>query len=109
MYSLNLSILLQQTTPPGGGMMSSLLLFAGMFVVLYFFMIRPQMKRQKDQKNRIAGMKVGDNVRTSGGIVGVIAEVQDAHFVVEVENNVRLKIYKPFVDLDAIPVAPNAQ
>jgi preprotein translocase subunit YajC len=70
-------------------------------IVFYFFMIRPQTKRMKDQKNFITNLKKGDKIVTVGGIHGKIAEVNDDTFVMEVENGVKMKIDKVSVSLEA--------
>ncbi len=70
-------------------------------VVFYFFMIRPQTKRMKDQKNFITNLKKGDKIVTVGGIHGKIAEVNDDTFMMEVENGVKMKIDKVSVSLEA--------
>ena len=63
----------------GGGLMSFLPIIL-MFVVLYFLMIRPQMKRQKEQKAMIDALSKGDEVVTAGGMLGKISKVSDAGF-----------------------------
>lgn len=73
--------------------------------VMYFFMIRPQVKKAKDQKKYIAEIKKGDDVITIGGIHGKIADVKEDSFIIEVENNVRLKISKASVSLDGASIA----
>ncbi len=70
-------------------------------IVFYFFMIRPQTKRMKEQKNFITNLKKGDKIVTVGGIHGKIAEVNDDTFVMEVENGVKMKIDKVSVSLEA--------
>jgi preprotein translocase subunit YajC len=60
-----------------------------MFVVLYFLMIRPQMKRAKDQKNMIEQLKKGDEVITAGGIVGKISKVGESYITVQVSRGDR--------------------
>ena len=55
-----------------------------MFAVLYFIMIRPQMKRQKEHRNMLAAMAKGDEVVTNGGIVGKVTKVTDAYVGVEI-------------------------
>lgn len=70
-------------------------------VVFYFFMIRPQTKRMKDQKNFITNLKKGDKIVTVGGIHGKIAEVNDDTFMMEIENGVKMKIDKVSVSLEA--------
>jgi preprotein translocase subunit YajC len=56
------------------------------FVVAYFFMIRPQMKRQKDEKKFIGGLKKGDRVITKSGLHGKIVEINDADHTVVIET-----------------------
>jgi preprotein translocase subunit YajC len=58
-----------------------------MFVVLYFLMIRPQMKRAKEVKTMLEALKKGDEVVTSGGVVGKIVKVGDAYVTLEVARN----------------------
>ncbi len=55
-----------------------------MFVILYFLMIRPQMKRQKEHRNMVANLAKGDEVITAGGIVGKITEVKENYVHVEI-------------------------
>lgn len=55
-----------------------------MFVILYFLMIRPQMKRQKEHKNLVAAIAKGDEVITAGGMLGKVTKVTDAYIGVEV-------------------------
>ena len=69
-------------------------------LVMYFFMIRPQVKKAKDQKKYISEIKKGDQVVTVGGIHGKIADIKEDTFIIEVENNVRLKINKASVSVD---------
>jgi preprotein translocase subunit YajC len=94
------SILLQAAGAAAGGsgsMMSMLLPMLLIFVVFYFFMIRPQNKKQKDiQKARLA-LKNGDRVVTSGGIYGKIREVKDDSFIIEISENVRIRVEKTAV------------
>ncbi|MBS1647640.1 MAG: preprotein translocase subunit YajC [Bacteroidetes bacterium] len=69
-------------------------------VVFYFFMIRPQMKKQKEAKKFMENIKKGDKVVTIGGIHGKISEVNDSTFIIEVEGGNRLKISKAAVSMD---------
>jgi len=57
-----------------------------MFVILYFLMIRPQMKRQKEHRNMVAALGKGDEVVTSGGMLGKISQVNDNYITVEVSQ-----------------------
>ena len=63
-------------------------------VVFYFFMIRPQMKRQKELKNFREALQKGDKVITTGGIYGRIVEMQDNTVFIEVDNNVKIRVDK---------------
>ncbi len=65
-----------------------------MFVVLYFIMIRPQMKRQKEHRNMLAALAVGDEVVTSGGLVGKVTKVSDAYIGVEIAQGVEITVQK---------------
>lgn len=69
-------------------------------VVFYFFMIRPQMKKAKDQKKFRESIKVGDKIVTIGGIHGKIAEIAEKTFIITVEAGVKLKIEKNAVSMD---------
>jgi len=55
-----------------------------MFVILYFLMIRPQMKRQKEHRNLVAALAKGDEVITSGGMLGKVTKVSDSYITIEV-------------------------
>jgi preprotein translocase subunit YajC len=84
-------------TPASGSPYSSLLVIALIFVVFYFFMIRPQNKKQKEIQKARAALKSGDRVITSGGIYGKIREVKDDSFIIEVSDNVRIRVEKSAV------------
>jgi preprotein translocase subunit YajC len=64
------------------------------FVVFYFFMIRPQMRKQKEMTNYRNSLKKGDKVVTTGGIYGRIYEVKDNYVMLEVGGDLRLKVDK---------------
>ena len=64
------------------------------FVVFYFFMIRPQTKRQKEIKKQREAMKAGDTVVTSGGIYGKVRDIKDTTVTIEIADNVRIKVDK---------------
>ena len=71
------------------------------FVVFYFFMIRPQTKKQKELQKQRESMKKGDKVVTAGGIYGEIKEVQDNAFLITISKDVTIKIAKESVFIDA--------
>jgi len=84
----------------GGGAESSLMSFLPlilMFAVLYFIMIRPQMKRQKDHRNMLAAMAKGDEVVTNGGIVGKVTKVGEAYVGVEISEGTEITVQKSAV------------
>lgn len=71
------------------------------FVVFYFFMIRPQTKKQKELQKQRDAMKKGDKVITAGGIHGVIKEVSDATLLIEVAKDIVIKVDKASVYVNA--------
>ncbi|MBD1386306.1 preprotein translocase subunit YajC [Mucilaginibacter rigui] len=86
----------------GGGLgYQQLIMFGLIAVVFYFFMIRPQMKKQKDQKKYVDELKKGDKVVTTAGIHGKIYEVADTTFLIETEGGGRIRFDKSAVSLDA--------
>ena len=74
--------------------MNSLIFFGVIIVIFYFFMIRPQMKKQKELKNYRESLKKGDKVVTAGGIYGRIAEVSDRTVLLEIDQSVKIKLDK---------------
>ena len=70
-------------------------------VVFYFFMIRPQLKKSKDQKKFRANIAKGDKIVTIGGIHGRIVDLQETTFLIEVEGGHKLKIEKSAVSMDS--------
>ena len=81
-----------------GGM--TIVMFGAMFLVFYFFMIRPQMKKAKDEKKFRSELKKGDKVVTIGGIHGNIAEIKETTLLIEVGEGNKLKIEKSAVSKD---------
>lgn len=76
------------------GGMGGLIMIVALFVVMWFFMIRPQQKRQKEIKKQREALTKGDKVVTAGGIFGVITDIKEKYFVVEVTKGVSLSIDK---------------
>ena len=70
-------------------------------IVFYFFMIRPQLKKFKEQKKFRENLKIGDKVVTIGGIHGKISDVQETTFMITVEGGVKLKIERSAVSMDS--------
>ena len=71
------------------------------FVVFYFFMIRPQTKKQKELQKQREAMKKGDKVVTAGGLYGIIKEVQETAFLIEIAKDVVIKVDKASVYANA--------
>lgn len=84
-----------------GGNMTFLLTMGAVFVVMYFFMVRPQQKKAKDQKVFIEEMKKGDSVVTIGGLHGKIHEMDALTIVLEVDRGIRLKFDRSSISLEA--------
>ena len=92
-----LGILLQipaETAEGGQGMMTQIMMFGAIFLVFYLFMIRPQMKKQKEAKKFKESLVNGTKVVTIGGVHGKIMEVKDDTVMIEVEGGNRLKLEK---------------
>ena len=75
----------------------SLLPLILMFVLLYFLLLRPQMRRAKEQKQMIASLAKGDEVITAGGVLGRVTKVSDNYLSVEIAPNVEITVQKSSV------------
>lgn len=98
---LNQIILMSQPQGAGGNPIMSFLPIILIVVVFYFFMIRPQMKKAKDQQKFREAIKKGDRVVTIGGIHGKIIDVAEKTFIIEVEGGMKLKIERTAVSMDS--------
>ena len=65
-----------------------------MFVVLYFVMIRPQMKKQKEHRAMVEALAKGDEVVTSGGVLGKVSKLGDSYLGVEIANGVEIQVQR---------------
>jgi preprotein translocase subunit YajC len=92
-----------QTAPAaatGGDMQSSfmsLLPLVLMFVVLYFVMIRPQMKKQKEHRSMVEALAKGDEVATAGGLLGRVTKLGDTYLGVEIASGVEVQVQRTAV------------
>ncbi|WP_088282423.1 preprotein translocase subunit YajC [Ideonella sp. A 288] len=90
-----------QTAPAAAGgaesSLMSLLPLVLMFVVLYFIMIRPQMKRQKEHKAMIDALAKGDEIITSGGMIGRVAKLGETYMQVEISSGVEIQVQRSAV------------
>jgi preprotein translocase subunit YajC len=89
-----LYLLLQEDGAPGGFGISQILFFVGIIAIFYFFMIRPQQKRAKEEKTFRANLEKGDKVMTIGGIYGQVESIDDQSVLVRVDTNVKLRFDK---------------
>ena len=99
--SLFISSAIAQTPAAAGGDMQSSLMsmlpLVLMFVVLYFVMIRPQMKKQKEHRSMIDALAKGDEVVTAGGVLGKVAKMGDSYLSLEVSSGVEVQIQRSAV------------
>ena len=95
------SLLLQAAPGSNMSMLYNVLLWVGIIGVFYFFMIRPQQKKQKDQKSFVDSLKKGDNVVTVGGLHGRIASVDATTVTLEVDRGVKMTFEKSSISREA--------
>jgi preprotein translocase subunit YajC len=102
--SVFISSAFAQTAPAaaaGGGdifsSLTSMLPLVLMFVVLYFVMIRPQMKKQKEHRSMIEALAKGDEIATAGGFLGKITKVGESYMSVEIANGVEIQLQRSAV------------
>ena len=86
-----------QSGAPEPNPMVTLFMFAGLFVFMYFLIIRPQRKRQKEHTNLLGGLGKGDEVVMTSGMLGKITKLEGDYVVLEVTNNLELKFQKAAV------------
>jgi preprotein translocase subunit YajC len=79
---------------------SFLIMMGGVFVIMYFFMIRPQSKKMREQRDYISSMQKGDKVVTTGGIHGKINQIDDKTVLIEIDTNVKMKIEKNGISVE---------
>ena len=85
----------------GGGDFSFILMMVAIFAIMYYFMIRPQNKKQKEIANFRKNLEVGQSIITAGGIYGKIKEIEDNAVVVEIASGVKIKVDKNSIYADA--------
>lgn len=91
------SIFLLEAQAQGAGGMSGMIMIVAMIAIFYFFMIRPQNKKQKEIKKAREAMQNGDKVVTAGGIHGKIKEITEATILLEVAPGVSIRVDKASV------------
>lgn len=100
------TILLQAQPAPSGSNWSMFVMLILIFVVMWFFMIRPQRKQQKELAEFRKSLKKGDKVVTIGGIFGTVAEIKEdsPSVLLEVDSNVKIRVSKEAIVKDYSPV-----
>lgn len=79
----------------------NIIMIVALFAIIYFFMIRPQQKRQKELKAQRDALQTGNRIVTAGGIYGVIKDIKESELVVEIAEGVRIR-----VDRNSVFLAP---
>ena len=87
-------------------MLPQILMFAAIGFVFYFFMIRPQQKKQKDQQKFINDIKKGDEVVTIGGMHGKVSEISDNYVILDVDRGTKIKFEKSAISLESSKKEP---
>lgn len=93
---MTLSTILLQAAAQGSGW-SSIIMMVALIAIFYFFMIRPQQKRQKEIQKAREALANGDKIITAGGIYGKVKEVSEKYFIIEIADNTRIRIAKDSV------------
>lgn len=87
----------QEAASPQGSVLFNLLFIGGMFLLFYLILWRPQAKRAKEHRELVAGLGKGDEILTSGGILGRVTDVSEDYISVEVAQGVELNMQKSSV------------
>ena len=99
MYTMLLQVMPNQT-------IMTVLLYAGIIGVFWFFMIRPQQKKRKDQQSFIENLKKGDPVVTIGGVHGRVVSVEELTVILEVDRGVKMVFDKTSVSREVTAIVP---
>jgi preprotein translocase subunit YajC len=81
----------------GGSMVSTLIMFGAIFAIFYFMIVRPQQKRAKEREQMLSNVQKGDKIVTSGGIHATVVGIEEKTVLVQVSDNVKIKIEKSAV------------
>ncbi len=95
-----MTVMLQATGGSAAGGSGFLIMMVLIFAVMYFFMIRPQQKRQKELVKFRNALEKGQKVITAGGIYGTVKEVKEGYVLLEVDNNVSIRVDKSMIMRD---------
>jgi preprotein translocase subunit YajC len=97
MFAFLFSLAQAPASPGAGSGLFGILPFVLVFVIMYYVILRPQMKRQKEQARLVSALKTGDRVVTASGIHGLISNVKDTTVIVKVADNVKIEMEKTSV------------
>ena len=104
-----LNLILQANPQAQGSSLSMWIMLALIFSVMWFFMIRPQRKQQKELEAMRNSLKKGDKVITAGGIYGIVAEVDERTVLMKVDDNVKIRVDKTSIQKDMTDQANQAK
>ncbi len=104
-----LNLILQANPQAQGSSLSMWIMLALIFLVMWFFMIRPQRKQQKELEAMRNSLKKGDKVITAGGIYGIVAEVDERTVLMKVDDNVKIRVDKTSIQKDMTDQANQAK
>ena len=105
---MNLNLIMLQDAAAGSGF-SSIILIVAFIAIFYFFMVRPQQKKQKEINKFRSELNNGDRVITAGGIEGINNDIKDNYIILEIADNVRIKIDKNSIYASPAEAAENNQ
>ena len=95
-----ISTVLAQAAAGGSGILGQVFLFGSIILIMYFFMIRPQQKKQKESKKFIEEIKKGDDEVTIGGLHGRVFSVESDAVILELDRGLKVKVEKSAISLD---------
>ena len=105
---MNLNLIMLQDAAASSGF-SSIILIVAFIAIFYFFMVRPQQKKQKEINKFRSELNNGDRVITAGGIYVIIKDIKDNYIILEIADNVRIKIDKNSIYAPPAEAAENNQ
>src|SRR5688572_29491192 len=88
-----------QAAPAGGSGFESMILLVAMFAIMYFLLIRPQMKRAKEQRAMVEALQKGDEVVAAGGLIGRVTKLSEQYLTVEVAPNTEIVMQRNAVQV----------
>jgi preprotein translocase subunit YajC len=88
-----------QAAPAGGSGFESMILLVAMFAIMYFLLIRPQMKRAKEQRAMVEALQKGDEVVAAGGLIGRVTKLTEQYLTVEVAPNTEIVMQRNAVQV----------